>query len=353
VAAMTDTDHKTGNELEDECSIVIPICERWDDVTSVYETYAAALKDDGYNFHFYYVLDGDYPEISETLQQLIAEGNPITIIQLARWFGEATALTVGFDACKGERILTLPPYVQVEAKEVIKLITALKHCDVAVARRIRDSDTIFNRIQSNVFNWMVSKLTGETFHDLGCSARALRRQVARELQLYGDQHRFLPLLASHRGYRVQEIPCQQAVSDQRTRLYKPGVYLRRMLDILSAFFLTKFTKKPLRFFGLVGSLIFVSGAALMIVLAVQRLGFGMALGDRPMLLLAALLLVLGIQVFAIGLIGEIVIFTHAKDMKEYNIEIIVRGTDSDPVARPEDRTVPDAPKAGVNHRSGP
>ena len=242
--------------------------------------------------------------------------------------------------------------MQVEAEEVIKLIEALEHCDVAVARRIRGRDTIYNRIQSTVFNWMVSKLTGEPFRDLGCSARALRRHVALELQLYGDLHRFFPLLASHRGYRVQEIPCRQANSDQQTRLYRPGVYLRRMLDILTAFFLFKFTKKPLRFFGLVGSLVFVSGAVLMIVLAIQRLFFGMALGDRPILLLAALLLVLGIQIFAIGLIGEIVIFTHAKDIKEYNIETIVSSADAKPVARPDDLATRDAPKAGASASGG-
>ena len=348
---MTEIDTKTGSASKVECSIVIPICERWDDVTNVYETYASFLLDHGYNCHFYYVLDGEYPEVAEILEQLIADGNPITFIQLARWFGEATALAVGFDACRGETILTLPPYVQIETEEVIKLLDALEHCDVAVARRIRDHDTAYNRIQSNIFNWMVSKLTGETFRDLGCSARALRRQTALELNLYGDQHRFLPLLASHRGFRVKEISCRQAIGDQQTRLYKPGVYLRRVLDILSAFFLIKFTKKPLRFFGFVGSLVFLSGAGLMILLAVQRLAFDMTLGDRPLLLLGTLLLVLGIQIFAIGLIGEIVIFTHAKDIKEYNIETIVRGVDSSLDAPPENpATTPgsDTPNAAVS-----
>jgi glycosyltransferase involved in cell wall biosynthesis len=339
---MINTDHKTEGEIADEYSVIIPVCERWDDVTKVYESYAAALKSHGCNYHFYYVLDGKYPEVSETLQQLIADGNPITIIQLARWFGEATALAAGFEASQGERILTLPPYMQIEAEEIIKLIDALEHSDVAVARRIRDTDTAYNRVQSRAFNWIVRKLAGENFRDLGCSARALHRKVALELQLYGDQHRFFPLLASHRGYRVNEIPCRQALSDQQTRFYGPGIYLRRIIDILSAFFLIKFTKKPLRFFGLVGSLVFTSGTLLMIILAVQRLGFGIALRERPLLLLAALLVVLGIQIFAIGLIGEIVIFTHAKDMKEYNIETIIRRTDSGLVAQQEDRAAANA-----------
>jgi glycosyltransferase involved in cell wall biosynthesis len=327
---MTNATRETVDESTEKCSVIVPIGDRYDDISSVYEIYSTTLEENGYKCHFYYVLDGEYPDVSDTLQKLSAAGEPVSIIQLARWFGEATALVTGFHACRGELVVTLPPYLQVEAQDTVKLIEALEHCDVAVARRIRDSDTIDNRFQSTVFHWIVRKLTGETFRDLGCGAGALRRDVAMELQLYGDQHRFFPLLARHRGYRVEEIPCKQATSDQETRLYKPGIYLRRMLDILSAFFLFKFTRKPLRFFGLVGSLVFVIGVVLMLILITQRVFFGMALGDRPILLLAALLLVLGIQIFAIGLIGEIVIFTHAREIKEYNIETIVRSDDLPP-----------------------
>ena len=316
-------ERKTESGSNDELSIVIPISERYEDIAEVYENYATSLRNAGYRYHFYYVLDGEYPDVAKALQRLTSDGQPITTIQLARYFGEATALAAGFRASSSEQILMLPPYLQIEAAEIPKLIEALAHCDVAVARRIRDKDTLFNRLQSNLFNWTARALTKEPFHDLGCGAKALRRSAANELQLYGDQHRFLPLLAKYSGFRVREISCRQAVSDQQSRPYMPGIYVRRMLDLLTAFFLLKFTKKPLRFFGLLGSLVFTAGAALMIVLVIQRLGFGIALGDRPMLLLAALLTVLGIQIIAIGLIGEIIIFTHAKDIKEYNIELIV------------------------------
>lgn len=320
-------ERKTDGDSNGELSIVIPISERYEDIAKIYQNYEQSLGKAGYRYHFYYVLDGEYPDVANALQRLISDGEPITIVQLARYFGEATALAAGFSASRSERILTLPPYLQIEADEIPKLIRELQHCDVAVARRMRDQDTVFNRLQSNLFNWTARTLTGEPFHDLGCGAKALRRPVADELQLYGDQHRFFGLLAKHRGFKVREIPCQQAVSDRRSRPYRPGIYIRRMLDLLTVFFLVKFTKKPLRFFGLVGSVIFTSGAVLMVVLLIQRLGFGIALGDRPILLLATLLAVLGVQIVAIGLIGEIIIFTHAKDMKEYKIEFIVRGSE--------------------------
>jgi len=163
-------------------------------------------------------------------------------------------------------------------------------------------------------------LTGIRYHDISCGLRAMKRKVAEEIQLYGDLHRFFPLLAYQRGFRVAEIPVQQSRHDARRRMYSPGVYLRRLLDLLTLFFLYKFTKKPLRFFGLIGSAI--SGAGVMITgyLVLFKLLGLTGLADRPLLIFGVLLLVLGIQLFSIGLLGEIIIFTHARAVKDYQIE---------------------------------
>jgi len=134
-----------------------------------------------------------------------------------------------------------------------------------------------------------------TFHDLGCGLRGMKKLVTRELQLYGDLHRFLPLLAYQRGFRIQEVDVPQHQANQSARLYKPGVYLRRLLDILTIVFLFKFTKKPLRFFGLIGSGLFAMGFGVSLYLFFERLmGVG-GLSDRPILILGVLLMVLGVQ----------------------------------------------------------
>lgn len=306
-----------------ELSVIVPVTERYDDVRGVYSAYKSNLDAIGIAYEFIYVLDGYYPSVEEQLKELRRQGEPIIIIKLAKWFGEATALSVGFEHSSGPTVLTLPPYLQVAPEELPRLVASLQEHDMVVACRWPRRDSILNKAQSAVFHLLLRSLTDLDFHDLGCGVRVIRRRVIDEIQIYGDQHRFLPLLASRQGFKVAEVQARQAAEDAKQRIYAPGVYLRRMLDILAIFFLLKFTKKPLRFFGLLGSSLFVLGAGVGVYLAVERLFFDVSLADRPLLLLASLLVVLGVQVFAIGLIGEIIIFTHAKDIKEYTVEEIV------------------------------
>lgn len=171
---------------------------------------------------------------------------------------------------------------------------------------------------------MIGSVTGQRFNDLGCGARAMRRRVLEEITLYGDQHRFLPVLANRQGFRVVEVDLRQSSSDRYAGGYPFRDYVRRMLDIFTVFFLVRFTKKPLRFFGMVGASTFAIGALLVTWLAIDRLVFGHPLADRPALLLSSLLAVLGMQLFALGLLGELIIFTHARDIKDYQIDEVIR-----------------------------
>ena len=156
-------------------------------------------------------------------------------------------------------------------------------------------------------------------HDVACGVRAMRRDVLEDLPLYGDFHRFLPLLALRDGYRVEELPAAQHPRDARPRVYSPGIYLRRLIDVLGLFFLLRFTDKPLRFFGLVGAASGLLGAAVLAVLFVQRLG-GRGIADRPLLLLGVLLVMLGVQAIALGLVGEIIVHLSAARQRLYRVE---------------------------------
>lgn len=306
-----------------ELSIIIPVSERFDDTKSVYFSYKEAIIAIGQSYEFIYVLDGDYPGILKDLRILKENGENIKIIKLAKPFGEATALTAGFEHSSGDLIITLPAYLQIVPSEIPHLVSQLENNDMVVARRWPRNDSLVNRIQSKAFHLPIKFLMGLDFQDLGCSVRIIKRKVVEELNIYGDQHRFLPLLAYKQGFKISQIDAPQAPQDTSKRLYSFGIYVRRLLDILSVFFLIKFTKKPMRFFGLFGSGIFGLGILVLLVLAAQRIIWSIPLADRPMLLLGSLLLVLGIQIFAIGLIGEIIIFTHAKEMKEYTVEEII------------------------------
>ena len=147
--------------------------------------------------------------------------------------------------------------------------------------------------------------------------------VAKEVPLYGDLHRFFPLLAFRQGFRISEIQVQQSPHDHGVRLQRPGVYLRRLLDLLALFFLFKFTKKPLRFFGLLGVGLFSIGSVVTGYLGFERLFLGVGLSDRPVLIAGALMMVLGVQLFSVGLLGEIIIFTHSREAKEYQVREIL------------------------------
>ena len=303
-------------------SIVIPISERHDDLRELYHQYAEEVLAIGYSYEFIFVLDGPDHETLHTLKELKKDYPEIKVITLNRWVGEATALSVGLDKARGSLILTLPPYFQVEPREVHQVLKNLveNEHDLVIARRYPRIDSLFNRAQSWVFHRLTGALTGIRYQDVSCGVRGMKRKVAEEIQLYGDLHRFFPLLAHQRGFRVAEVPVRQSPQDAKRRVYGPGVYLRRLLDLLTLFFLYRFTKKPLRFFGLVGSAISCTGVVITGYLGLYRLlGFG-GIAGRPLLILGVLLLVLGVQLFSIGLLGEIIIFTHARDVKEYQIE---------------------------------
>ena len=305
-----------------ELSVIIPVSGRHDPAIELYKEYKQAVESTGKSYEFIYVLDGRYPEVLADLVKL-QETDSITVISLAKWFGETTALNTAFKQASGDIFLTLPAYQQMEGAGISKIIKSLKDCDMVLARRYPRKDSIINRLQSRLFNFLLRFATDLKINDAGCSIRAFNRDIAENVHIYGDLHRFFPVIAHQHGYRIIEIDVTQAEKDRYRRIYSPGIYIRRLLDLLTIFFLIKFTKKPLRFFGLVGTTLLASGGLGTLFLIAQRLFFDISLADRPALILTSLLVVLGVQIIAIGLIGEIIIFTHAKDIKEYKIDKII------------------------------
>jgi len=305
-----------------ELSVVIPIAERYDDLGQIHAQHSAELRHLGLSHEFIFVVDGSMKSALGQLEPLKREHPEIQLLAMNRTFGEATALSVGLERARGRRILTLPAYFQVEPAELRHMMEQAADSDLAIAWRYPRVDSVLNRIQTWFFHRITRLLTGTKYHDIACGMRVMDRKVAREVHLYGDLHRFFPLLAYQRGFRVTEVQVRQSRHDAGRRIYSLGIYLRRMLDILTLFFLFKFTKKPLRFFGLVGSALLASGGAISLYLGLYRLFGAGAIGNRPLLILGVLLIVLGLQLFSIGLLGEIIIFTHARNAKDYEVQEI-------------------------------
>jgi glycosyltransferase involved in cell wall biosynthesis len=304
-------------------SVLVPVGWRCADALELYAGYKQGLEAVGLPYQTIFVLDGPNPKFAAGLEQLIDRGEPVVIVKLTRSFGEATALMAGFEQASGDIIVTLPAYHQIEPDDIGKLVQGLATADLCYGRRWPRAETWLAGRRRIAFHKLVSAVTGLKVSDLGCGARAMRRQVLTEISLYGDQHRFIPILADRQGFRVLEIDVRQSAKDHFEGVYRVREYTHRVLDIFTVFFLVRFTKKPLRFFGMAGVSTFGIGLVITLILVFQRLVFNEPLADRPALLLSSLLVVLGLQLFAIGLLGELIIFTHAKSIKDYQVDRVI------------------------------
>jgi glycosyltransferase involved in cell wall biosynthesis len=305
-------------------SIIVPVGSRHGDIAALHADYKLGVEATGMRYEFVFVLDGPLPDVADGIAALRQRGENLTVVSMTREFGEATALMAGFEQCSGQTILTLPAYSQINAADIPKLVVAMDRCDMAVGHRWPRVGGWLESLRRRAFHGLVASVTGLKLRDLGCGARAMTRRVLEEISVYGDQHRFLPVLADRQGFRVLEIDVAQSPADRFEGVYPPRDYAHRVLDIFTVFFLVRFTKKPLRFFGMVGASLFGLGSLLVLYLVIQRLFFDQALADRPALLLSSLLLVVGLQLFALGLLGEIIIFTHARNIKDYQIDRVIR-----------------------------
>ncbi|MEZ5964988.1 MAG: FemAB family PEP-CTERM system-associated protein [Planctomycetota bacterium] len=305
-------------------SIVIPVTNPEIDVGMLVQAYSAPLRRAGYAYEFVFVLDSVTGRPERELLALQDEF-PVTVVRLqGGGLGESIALSAGVDRAKGRLIINAPAYLQSEPEDVLKVITALESgADFVATWRHPRVDPWFNRLQSRLFNWVLRVLMGIKFHDLNSNLRGMRRQVLDDVAVYGELYRFLPVLALRQGFRVVEVTIRHREERGRRGFFGFGVYLRRMLDILAITFLTRFTEKPLRFFGTVGILLILVGLALSVEPLVGKFSGEAGLSNKPIIVLAALLVAFGVQLIGFGLVGEIIIFTQARNLRDFKIDEVV------------------------------
>jgi hypothetical protein len=306
-----------------DVDVIVTVGARTDDLTALHRRRSEALRAAGYGPSFTYVLDGDLPQAHDALAALARSENDASVIQLSRRFGETAAVLAGFAHTKTEQLMILPAFEQVETASLGRVLDALAHADLVTVRRHPRCDSAWRRCQSFVFEAFIRRVGSSKFRDPGCTVHALKRTVLEETQLYGEQHGFLPLLAANVGFKVVEIDVPQSRCDAARRVQRPRSYVHRLVDILSVFFLTRFTRRPLRFFGPLGAACTAAGLLGLAIVTVQRLFFSVALADRPALILSSLCVAVGLQVLAIGLIGELIVFIHARSMSQYRVREII------------------------------
>ena len=299
-------------------SVIVPVLIDQPNLEQLHATYKTALEVPGRDLQFVYVVDGPLEAAHARLRALKRRGEPIEILHHAHSFGEATALSTGFRHARGALILTLPDEIKVKPYELEKLLAATETHDLVTARRMPPDGR--GPGKQRKFEFAVSLLFGDRFRDLRAGVRAMRRAVAEEITLHGHQHYFLPLIAETHGFTVQEI---EVDADRSHRRATGAPDLSLVLDLITAFFLIRFIRRPFRFFGGFGFAILAIGGLVTAYLVFARLFFGEALVDRPALILSSLMIVLGIQIISVGLIGEIITFSFTKEHKDYKVERIV------------------------------
>lgn len=307
---------------EQKLSVVIPICEKGENSPSLLNEYLQEIRQITANFEVIIPINATYEHLQPKFEAIIEDNKDanIILVPFSRNYGEGTLLKAAFEKAEGDYVLTLPPFKQVEASELERMFDKVGQSDLILAKRWPRVDSGFKQNVTKVFSSLANKLTDQHYSDPGCHVRLLTKEAAKEINLYGDQHRFLHLLAFELGYISTEQELKQARENADRESPGPGLYLRRFLDLLTIVFLTKFNKKPLRFFGILGSSSIVMGFLGLLYLTYERLILDVNMADRPLLVLFSLFFVLGIQLIGIGLIGETIIFTHAGEHKEYRIK---------------------------------
>ncbi|MBK8971572.1 MAG: glycosyltransferase [Hahellaceae bacterium] len=307
-----------------EITAIVPITERVEHVDQLILSYHHALAKLNKPYEFLFLVSPQWNNYKPSLEAIIAQGVPGKIVSFSRSFGEATAIQVGGEMAHGDIILTLTPYEQIAPESIPQLIENLQgETQMVIVNRSPRIDASFNQLQSRWFHGILNMFADPKFNDMGCGIRAFRKEILKEIRLYGDLHRFIPLLAHQQGFKVKEIDIPQSPRDAHRRVYGAKTYLGRIFDLLTIIFLTKFNQKPLRFFGAGGAICLGISLLGLLYIGMERLFFDVAAADRPLLVVFSLLLVLGVQLGAIGLVGETIIFTHAKNSRPYTIRKIV------------------------------
>ena len=256
--------------------------------------------------------DGSADRTGALLAALAAEEPRLRVVRLARNYGQTAALAAGIEHARGEVLVSIDGDRQNDPADIPRILRALDD-DVDVVngwRTPRQDPWLTRRLPSQIANRLISMVTGTRLHDYGCTMRAMRASVARELRLYGEQHRFIPALAAEVGARVIELPVRHRPRTAGRSKYGLSRTLRVVLDLLTVKFLSGYATRPIHLFGLVGLFCGLGGLALIGVLGFQRIFLGVPLANRPIVLLGILMVVVGVQFVSLGLLGEMLVRTY-------------------------------------------
>ncbi len=297
-------------------SVVVPVYNEERSVALLYEELQAALDPVDPGWEVVYVDDGSSDGSFAALTRLHSLHDNVSVVRLRRNFGKSAALAAGFGQAAGDVIVTIDGDLQDDPSEIPRLLAKLDEgFDLVSGWKTKRRDPLTRRAFSRVFNTGVGLVSGVHLHDMNCGLKAYRATVVRGLPLYGELHRFLPVLAYQRGYRIAELPVNHRPRAHGRSRYGFERYLRGFFDLLTVSFIGRYRHRPLHLFGGLGLLTMLGGIVCLLYLTVLKVQ-GHAIGSRPLLILGVLLVVVGIQLLSLGLLGEMITSLHEERADE-------------------------------------
>jgi glycosyltransferase involved in cell wall biosynthesis len=289
-------------------SIVVPLYNEEESLSELFAQIAAVMKRMRHNFEIVFVDDGSTDDSFAVLQKLHNQNPTVTkVVRFRRNYGKAAALTAGFREAQGECIITMDADLQDDPEEIPALIEMLNNSFDLISgwKKKRYDSTVFT-LPSRIANALTSKLIGLRIHDLNCGLKAYKKEVAKELKIYGDLYRYIPVLAHLAGYKVGEKVVQHHPRKYGHSKYSVGKFYGGFLDLLTILFIAKYIRRPLHLFGIWGLISFLIGAAIDVFLSIEWLLGQTSLSNRPLFMVGFLFIIIGIQFVSIGLLGEMI-----------------------------------------------
>lgn len=300
-------------------SLLVPVTESGSHLAELVSEVSAALSDGGYAHDVLVIVGSASAGASVIREENLPGAERLRTVVVGTRDPEAVLPEVVRSETRADILVTLPSYPRIAPAGIRELVDRLDgSVDLVSAARSAEGAPLGSRVRRRAFHSILRLLVGQSFRDVACGVRAMRREVMTETRLFGDAFRFIPVFALRDGFRVREVELPAHRLHTATTMHGPGVYARRLVDLIGLMFLTRFTYKPLRFFGLVGGGLCGMGAVVLLLLFVQRLG-GQGVADRPALLLGVLLLTAGVQALALGLVGEIVVHHGLTNHPTYRV----------------------------------
>jgi glycosyltransferase involved in cell wall biosynthesis len=303
-----------------DVTVLVPVLDEAPTVEELTRRVAEVLEAQGKSFEIVFVDDGSRDGTPERIRRLHEEDARIKLVRLRRNFGKAAALTAGFDHARGRVIVTMDGDLQDVPEEIPRFLSELEGGDLDLVSgwKRRRQDPVTKRVPSRLFNWVTRRLARVPLHDFNCGFKAYRREVLEEVAIYGELHRYIPVLASRKGFAVGEIEVEHQPRRHGVSKYGWDRFYKGLLDLITVLFITRYTRRPLHLFGALGLVFSAVGFGICLYLAIRWLG-GEYLSNRPLLLLGILLLLMGIQILTTGLIGEMITLKNFRRRESYSV----------------------------------